>query len=61
MFICDACVENYEGPTIDEARRSGYRSLGKCEMCERSGQLCYDVRSSGAWWPKPKDAPDEAA
>jgi len=61
MFICEKCLDNYEGPGIEWAKASGPfgMSFGKCEMCEKSPRECKDVPSSGNWWPKKKRSASE--
>ena len=54
MFICATCVQKYEGPAIDNAKGTIFRSKGRCELCEKPGKICYDIPSSAAWWPKKK-------
>lgn len=56
MFICEKCVERYEGPSVENAKVWGFQSSGKCEMCERGPRDCYDIPSSGDWGPKKKVA-----
>lgn len=40
MFYCEDCRFERNWP------QSMTRSQGKCEICEKGGQLCYDVPSS---------------
>jgi hypothetical protein len=50
VFICKKCLERYEGPAIDLAKSGlGLQSHGRCEVCERGRQDCFDIPSSANW------------
>lgn len=47
MFYCHSCAARYEWP------ESATRSFGRCEMCERNAQDCYNVPSIALPLPGP--------
>jgi len=54
MFVCNTCIEKYEGPAIPYAKltiEAGMGSKGPCEIC-REVNVCADIPSSASWWPK---------
>lgn len=52
MFVCSQCADKYEGPSVEWAKGFGPASYGKCELCDKPGRECFDIPSSGHWWPK---------
>lgn len=54
MFICEKCIDDYEGAPIEIGKltiQMGRGSLGPCEMCGKVG-VCADVPSSAPWGRK---------
>ena len=54
MFVCEKCIEKYEGPAVTAAQATRALvffprlSYGPCEVCHETGG-CYDIPSSAQW------------
>ena len=59
MFVCEKCIEKYEGPEVTAAQATRARvffprlSYGPCEICHETGGF-YDIPSSAQWLLKEK-------
>jgi hypothetical protein len=63
MFVCQTCIQNYEGPSVDYVLKvaGGHgwgMSFGVCEFCYKVDG-CFDLYSGDPnWYPKKKDEED---
>lgn len=60
MFICQTCIKDFEGPSVDYAVKvaGGHgwgMSFGVCEFCHKVDG-CYDLYSGDPNWYRKKDA-----
>lgn len=59
MFICETCLDEFEGPAIETTRAMGFlafRSRGPCEVCSDVG-LCVDIWSGADFHRKTDHSP----
>lgn len=49
MFVCTECVKDFEGSSIDWAKKANWTSWGSCEFC-RTVNNCYDLYSGDPNW-----------
>lgn len=56
MFICEKCLDKFEGAPVEYAKigvEMGMGSLGPCEIC-RKVEICADIPSSAPFHRKEK-------
>jgi len=47
MFVCDKCLDGYEGSAVEFAKARGPVSRGRCEDCGEP-HACYELYSGSA-------------